>query len=233
MLSDLLLVLSSVDNEIYLIIGIIGIPLLVNSKLKRTVAKYSKISCNVKISGQDAANILLAKSNINNVEAKLVDGVMSDYYDPGKKIIGLSKQVFDENSISSIGVAAHEVGHAIQDAIGYGPLMLRNVVGLIAGVGSLGPYLVIGGLVFSFPLLVNIGIFLYIFAVLFSIITLPSEFDASVRAVKILDEHKLLTKRELAGAKKVLDAAALTYVAATITSLLDLIHLIIISSNDD
>ncbi|MDR2509083.1 MAG: zinc metallopeptidase [Spirochaetaceae bacterium] len=198
--------------------------------VKSTFAKYSKIPCSRRVTGRDAAALLMKIHNIRDVRIEAADGSLTDHYDPAAKALRLSRPVYGSTSIAAVGVAAHESGHAIQHACGWGPLALRGALVPIANIGSsFGPWLAIAGIFFSFPLLLNIGIFLFGAAVLFYIITLPVEFNASARAVAILRDNNVLSGEELTGVKKVLTAAALTYVASALTALMSLIRLLLLS----
>jgi Zn-dependent membrane protease YugP len=198
--------------------------------VKSTFAKYSKIACSRRITGQDSAALLLKANNIRNVQIEATGGSLTDHYDPSSKRLRLSQPVYNVNSIAAVGVAAHETGHAIQHAVSWGPLALRSTLVPVANIGSMfGPYLAMAGLIFSMPMLLNIGIFLFAGAVLFYLITLPVEFDASARAIAILRSNNVLTHEELKGVKKVLTAAALTYVASALTAVMSLLRLVLIS----
>jgi Zn-dependent membrane protease YugP len=198
--------------------------------VKSTFAKYSRIRCSRNITGTDVAAYLLKANGIRDVRIEGVAGSLTDHYDPGSKVLRLSRPVYAQPSIAAVGVAAHETGHAIQHAVSYGPLILRGTLVPIANIGSsIGPILAIAGIFFSLPLLINLGIFLFSGAVLFYVITLPVEFNASARAIAILRSNKVLTPGELEGVKKVLTAAALTYVAAALTAIMSLLRLLLIS----
>jgi Zn-dependent membrane protease YugP len=198
--------------------------------VKSTFAKYSKVQCSRRITGVDAAAILLKSNNINNVSIEAVRGSLTDHYDPSAKKLRLSEPVYGVPSIAAVGVAAHETGHAIQHAVHWSPLFLRSTLVPVANIGSsIGPWLAIAGLALSFPILINIGILLFGGAVLFYVITLPVEFNASNRAIKILRANKVLTEQELKGVKKVLTAAAMTYVASALTAIMSLLRLILLS----
>ena len=199
--------------------------------VKSTFAKYSRIRSSRNITGQSAAQMLMKASSINGVAIEAVGGSLTDHYDPGSKKVRLSEPVFGNSSIAAIGVAAHEAGHAIQHAKGYGPLVLRSTLVPAANIGSrFGPLLAMAGL-FFFPgsPLFNIGIILFSGAVLFYLITLPVEFNASSRALAMLRKENVLTPEELDGAKKVLSAAAMTYVASALTAVMSLLRLILIA----
>ena len=198
--------------------------------VKSTFSKYSKIKCSRNINGREAAALLMQKNGILDVAIEGVRGSLTDHYDPGAKKLRLSEPVYSRPSIAAVGVAAHEAGHAIQHARGYGPLVLRSSLVPIANIGSsMGPWLAIAGLFFSFPLLINIGIVLFGGAVVFYLITLPVEFNASTRALRILKSENVLSAAELDGVRKVLTAAALTYVASALTALMSFLRLILLS----
>ncbi|MCL2243440.1 MAG: zinc metallopeptidase [Treponema sp.] len=199
-------------------------------KVKSTFTKYSKISCSRHITGQGAAALLMDANRIKDVKIEPVKGSLTDHYAPSTKMLRLSEPVFGSSSIAAVGVAAHETGHAIQHAVHYGPLGLRSALVPVANIGSsLGPWMAMAGIFLSFPLIINIGIILFCGAVLFYIITLPVEFNASNRAIEILRSCNVLTEEELKGVKKVLSAAALTYVASALTAMANLIRLVLIS----
>jgi len=213
-----------------LVVPTILLSLWAQVMVKSTFAKYSKIQCSRRITGADAAALLLRANNINNVKVEPVRGSLTDHYAPSQKRLSLSEPVYGVPSIAAVGVAAHEAGHAVQHAIHWSPLVMRSTLVPVANIGSsIGPWLAIAGLGFSFPLLVNIGIILFSASVLFYVITLPVEFDASRRAVVILRANKVLNEQELKGVKKVLTAAALTYVASALTAIMSLLRLVLLS----
>jgi len=213
-----------------LVVPTLILSMLAQVKVKSTFSKYSQIRCSRNISGRDAALILLKTNSINDVVVEPVRGSLSDHYDPGSKKLRLSEPVFAQPSIAAVGVAAHEAGHAIQHARGYAPLVLRSTLVPVANIGSsIGPWMAIAGFFFQFPLLINLGIILFGAAVVFYIITLPVEFNASTRALALLRSNNILTREELHGAKEVLTAAALTYVASALTAIMSLIRLILLS----
>jgi Zn-dependent membrane protease YugP len=198
--------------------------------VKSTFAKYSKVQCSRKITGLATASYLLKVNNINNVKVEAVKGSLTDHYDPSAKKLRLSEPVYGNTSIAAIGVAAHETGHAIQHAVRWSPLVMRSTLVPVANIGSsAGPWLAVAGIALSYPILINIGIILFSGAVLFYVITLPVEFNASNRAIKILRSNNVLNEQELKGVKKVLSAAALTYVASALTAMMNLLRLILIS----
>jgi Zn-dependent membrane protease YugP len=215
-----------------LVVPTIILSLFAQIMVKSTFSKYSKIRCSRNITGQDAALLLMRNNSINDVSVEPVSGSLTDHYDPGSKKLRLSEPVYAQPSIAAVGVAAHETGHAIQHAKGYGPLVLRSTLVPAANIGSsLGPWLAIAGLMLSMPVLIDIGIILFGAAVLFYIVTLPVEFNASARALALLRSGNVLTQEELSGVRKVLTAAALTYVASALSAIMNLLRLVLISRN--
>jgi Zn-dependent membrane protease YugP len=210
---------------IILLIPAMVLPALAQIMIKSSFAKYSKVPCSKSTTGAKTAALLLAANNITDVKIGAISGSLTDYYAPGPKQIALSEPVCNVNSIAAVGVAAHETGHAIQYATKYKLLTGRNAIRSISSIGSrFGPFVAAAGMVFS-PLL-YVGIALFSVAVLFSVLTLPVEFNASSRALSILRDNNVLTKDELKGAKKVLSACALSYVASTLTNFLTLFQLL-------
>ena len=199
-------------------------------KVKSTFDKYSKVQCSQGITGVAAAALLMRVNNISDVKVEAVSGSLTDHYDPSAKKLRLSEPVYGSATIAAVGVAAHETGHAIQHAVKWGPLVMRSTLVPAANIGSsFGPTLAIAGLVLSFPALINIGIILFSGAVLFYVVTLPVEFNASSRAIAILRANNVLTNEELKGVKKVLSAAAMTYVASALTAVANLLRLVLLS----
>ncbi len=200
--------------------------------VKSTFAKYSKVQNSRRINGAQAAKLLMQINDIRDVSIQSIGGSLTDHYDPTKKALRLSEPVYGSTSIAAVGVAAHETGHAIQHKVGYGPLVLRSTLVPIANIGSsVGPYLVIAGIILSLSMLTNIGIILFAGAVAFYLVTLPVEFNASRRALQNLEMNNVLAREELQGARKVLTAAALTYVASALTALFNLLRLVLIAKS--
>ena len=213
-----------------LVVPTLLLSLYAQFKVKSAFSKYSQVQTIRKISGKEAAALLLRSNSISNVSIQRIGGSLSDHYDPSHKVLRLSDPVYDKTSIAAVGVAAHETGHAIQDKEKYAPLVLRSTLVPVANIGSTaGPYLALAGIIFRMNLLLNIGIILFACAVLFYLVTLPVEIDASRRALKVLEHNAVLSQEELKGAKKVLSAAALTYVASALTAMANLLRLILIS----
>ncbi|MGC9324497.1 MAG: zinc metallopeptidase [Desulfomonilia bacterium] len=194
-------------------------------KVKRSFSKFSRVPTSRGVTGAQAARYILQAAGIRDVDIELSRGFLSDHYDPRSKVLRLSESVYSGNSLASVGVAAHEVGHAIQHATGYAPLRLRSALVPVTTLGSnLAWPLLIIGFIFMAKSLVIAGIFFFSFAVLFQLVTLPVEFDASSRALKALPASGILSDVEVAGARKVLNAAALTYIAAAATAVLQLLY---------
>ena len=214
------------------ILVIIGLVLCLGASamVKSTYNRYKEFYPARLITGAQAAERILHSAGIHDVRIEQVDGELTDHYDPREKVLRLSQENYNTSSVAAIGVAAHEAGHALQHNVGYFPLKFRNAILPVANLGSqLGVPLVLIGLVFSFgDTLINIGILLFAFAVLFQVVTLPVEFNASKRAVKMLEEQGILYGEELSGCKKVLSAAAMTYVAAAASSALQLLRLVLL-----
>lgn len=198
--------------------------------VKSTFNRYSSVLNSRGLTGRDAAERILHQAGIYDVRIERVKGSLTDHYSPKEKVLRLSDSVYSSTSVAAIGVAAHECGHAIQHAVGYSPLKLRSAAVPVANIGSnLYWVVILLGILLSFPLLTEIGIILFCFVVFFQVITLPVEFNASNRALAILDEHGILAGGELSSARKVLSAAAMTYVAAVLSALLQLFRLLLLS----
>ena len=198
-----------------------------------TFRKYSKFSNRRQMTGRDAAAYILQHEGIHDVRIEHISGSLSDHYSPGEKVLRLSDSVYGSTSVAAIGVAAHECGHAVQHQRGYFPLRLRSLSVPMANFGSMLSWpLILIGLLMGYMGLARLGVFLFAFVVLFQLITLPVEFDASHRAMAILSESNLLQQEELQGAQKVLTAAALTYVAALFSSILQLLRLMLLTSGN-
>jgi Zn-dependent membrane protease YugP len=214
---------------IFVIIGIV-LTLAASARVKSTFAKYSRVRSMSGITGAQAAERILHASGIYDVTIERVSGNLSDHYDPRSKVLRLSDTVYGQNSIAAIGVAAHECGHAIQHDKAYMPLKIRGALVPVANFGSMisWPLILIGLLFTGSQTLIDLGIILFSAAVLFQLITLPVEFNASRRAIARLGETGILYGDELRDSKKVLDAAALTYVAAAAASILQLLRLILL-----
>ncbi len=197
-------------------------------KVKSNFKKYSKVSISSGKTGAEVARMILSVSGLSYVDVVETKGFLSDHYDPTKKVVRLSPDVYRSNSIAAAGVAAHETGHAIQHAKAYGPLALRNLMVPIASIGSNFSWIIIMiGFFFQKMGLVHIGIILFSAVVFFQVVTLPVEFDASSRAKKLLPEYGIVSSNDLKGVNKVLNAAAMTYVAAAVSSIVTLVYFLL------
>ncbi len=203
-------------------------------KVNSSFSKYQKVMSRSGHTAEGVARALLNHSGCGNVNIQQTSGSLTDHYDPRGNVLRLSSTVYGASSVAAIGVAAHECGHAMQQHEGYGPLKLRSMLVPVVNLGSnlYFPIFMLG-LVFSWEPLVTVGILCFALTLLFALVTLPVEFNASARAIKALREGGYLANDELAGAKAVLDAAALTYVASAISSLLQLLRLLIIARRND
>lgn len=222
------------DNGFTLLLVIIGmgLSLAASAFVKSTFSKYDKIQSRNHVTGTEAAQYILKSQDIHNVGVQGIAGDLTDNYNSANKILSLSQATAQSTSVAAIGVAAHECGHAVQDAVGYAPLRIRAAIVPVANIGStISMPLILIGLLLRGSFLINFGLLAFSMAFLFQVVTLPVEFNASRRALAILGEGGLLTEEELPMARKVLIAAALTYVAAAITTLLQLLRLMIIAKN--
>lgn len=218
------------DPTILLLLPAIVLGIWAQWRVKSAFAKYSQVPSARGLTGAQAARLLLDRAGLNDVRIEGIAGKLTDHYDPRARVLRLSAPVGNSTSLAAVGVAAHEAGHALQHADGYVPLTLRAQLVPVANLGStmLWP-LVIGALIFQIPVLLKVGIALFAFAVLFHLVTLPVEFNASSRAVRVLADNGILMDSEIGGAKKVLNAAAMTYVATTLVAVLELVRLIFLS----
>ena len=224
---------------LYYATGVIMIPVLLFSfycqiKVKRAFRRYSSVHAMCGMTGAQAAARLLQLNGITDVQIRQIGGTLTDYYDPKNKEICLSGDVYNATSVAAIGVACHEAGHACQHAQGYAPLKIRNAAIPATRIGSsLGIPLVLLGMVFTWRPLIMVGIVLYALVALFQLLTLPVEFNASRRALQTIESTQFLTEQEYRGAKKVLTAAALTYVAALASALATLLRLLLLAGRSD
>lgn len=200
-----------------------------SSRVNSTFQKYAKVRSMTGMTGAEAAKRLLNSQGIYDVTVQAVRGQLTDHYDPRTKTVNLSEAVYGQTSIAAVGVAAHECGHAIQDNVGYAPLRMRAAFVPVANLGSkLSIPLILIGFFLGMTPFVEFGIWMFVAVVLFQVITLPVEFNASSRAVTLLDQVGILQGQEVDGTRKVLGAAALTYVAAVAASVLQLLRLVLI-----
>jgi Zn-dependent membrane protease YugP len=203
-------------------------------RVKSTFEQYSRVGTRQGVTADQVARMLLDRFGLTSVPVNRVAGHLTDHYDPRNKTLSLSDSVYGNASIAAIGVAAHEVGHAIQSSTGYVPLGIRNNIVPVVNIGSaMAMPLFFFGLLFRGPLLMDIGILLFLGVVIFHLVTLPVEFNASSRAVAVLEQTGALGRDELRGAGKVLNAAAWTYIAATLMAVLQLVRLLALRNSRD
>jgi Zn-dependent membrane protease YugP len=209
-------------DPLYLVFALPGLllGLWARSRVNGAFNKYKKVRTAQNVTGAQVARTLLDAQGLHHVQVEEVQGFLSDHYDPRSKVLRLSPEVYRTPSVAAAGIAAHEMGHALQDAGGYFPLQIRSAIVPAAQFGSsLAPWLFIGGLLLNFTTLAWVGLILFGAAVAFTLVTLPVEFDASKRAKKLLASNGIIIGNEAAGINKVLDAAALTYVAAAVSAI--------------
>jgi Zn-dependent membrane protease YugP len=220
-------------DPIWLILALPGLVLglWAQSRVKGAFNKYSKVRTARGVTGAEVARMLLDSQGLQNVQIEETKGLLSDHYDPRTRVLRLSRDVYRQPSVAAAGVAAHEMGHALQHAGGYFPLQIRSAIVPAAQFGStLAPWLFIGGLLLRLTTLAWVGVLLFGAAVIFTLITLPVEFDASRRAKKLLATNGILIGDEIKGVNKVLDAAALTYVAAAVAAVGQLLYFVLLLS---
>ena len=221
------------DPTMILLLPAIVLAIWAQMRVKSAYKKYSKIRSSQGVTGAKVAEYLLNHNGITDVQVEAVEGTLSDHYDPKAKKVRLSTENYKGTSLAALAVSAHEVGHAIQHNTGYFPLQIRHSILPVTNLGSWAAFpLFFIGFFFQYPLLMDLGIIFFAGVVIFHFVTLPVEFNASSRAMSILESQGLLVNTEITGAKKVLNAAALTYVAATAVSLIHLIRLIILRGDD-
>lgn len=222
------------DRTMLLLLPAIIIAFWAQSKISSTYNKYRTVRTMNGYTGENIARMILDASGLYDVPVVETRGELTDHYDPRSRVVRLSSDIFHGASIAAAGVAAHEVGHAIQHKEAYKPLVLRTSMATVVNISSQASIIIFMlGLLFSIPMLTNIGIIFFTVAVLYQLITLPVEFNASKRALKILENRNILYGNEVSEAKKVLSAAAMTYVAAALMSISQLIRLIAISNRNN
>lgn len=221
-------------SYILILIPVLIFSLWAQASVTSTFNRYQKVTNKRRMTGYDAARLILDRNGLYDVQIEQIAGNLTDHYDPKANVIRLSDAVFSTPSIAAVGVAAHEAGHAVQYATNYGPIRLRaSIVSLTQFASRWSIYILMFGILFSFGALAYVGFWLYAVVAFFQLVTLPVEFNASRRAITALEDGGALDREELSGAKKVLSAAAMTYVAALLSALLQLLRLwSIVSSND-
>jgi len=225
------------DWTFFLIIPPLILAFYAQAKVKGAYKKYSQVFASSRTTGAQAAYQLLQTAGAGDVTIEKQPGELTDHYDPRKRVLRLSQGVHDSSSIAALGIAAHETGHAIQHQTHYQPMHLRSLIYPVASIGSTLAFpLFFVGFIFSKhgpSVLMDIGILLFAGAVAFSVVTLPVEFNASKRALALLEERRFLTSDEMLGARKVLGAAALTYVASTAMAAMQLLRMFLVRQSRD
>lgn len=218
------------DYTMIILLPAMILAIYAQAKVTSTFERYLRVPAKSGMTGADVAREILKQSGIYDVSVQIQGGRLSDYYDPRRKVLKLSRDVYNGSSLAALGVAAHECGHAIQHDVGYAPLSIRNTIVPAAGIGSQMAFpLFFLGLLFRADSLMLVGILLFSLAVIFQIITLPVEYNASNRAVAILESGGFIDRSEVGPVKAVLGAAALTYVAATLTAVMQLLRLLVLA----
>ena len=222
------------QTYILVLIGAV-LSIIASARVNSTFQKYARERSLSGMTGAQAAEAILRSRGIHDVRVEHIRGNLTDHYDPSRKVVRLSDSVYSSSSVAAIGVAAHECGHVMQHHEGYAPLNIRTALVPAANIGSrLGiPIIIVGLILGSSPVLVNIGIWVFSIAVLFQIVTLPVEFDASRRALVCIEQYGIVTSDERRKSAKVLKAAAYTYVAAAAASILQLLRLVMLFGNRD
>lgn len=220
------------DPTFLILLPAIALALYAQWKVRSTFAHYSEQRSGSGYTGAKVAAELLQRAGISDVRIEPVQGALADHYDPRARVLRLSPEVFGSDSLAALGVAAHETGHAIQHRDGYAPLALRSAIVPLAGFGTQAALILFMiGIFASMPLLMNLGIILFLGYVIFALVTLPVEFNASSRAVQLLQGHGFVLPQEAQGVRAVLNAAALTYVAAAAMAVLQLVRLILLRNS--
>lgn len=215
---------------IMLVVPALIISMIAQMQVKGTFNKYRNMGSAKNMTGAEVARYLLRANGIHDVQVTSVQGELTDHYDPRKKVLRLSDSTYASTSVAAIGVAAHETGHAIQHDVKYAPLVLRSTLVPVAGFGSTaGPYIAILGIFMSWPVVINLGLLLFAAAIVFYLVTLPVEFNASKRAIASLGSTGILMPSELKHAKKVLNAAAMTYVASALVAVASFLRLLLLA----
>lgn len=219
------------STYILVIIGMLVV-MYAQSRVKSTFNKYDQLETERRITGKEAAEYILKEAGITNVRVEKVNGQLTDHYDPRNKVLRLSDATYNRTSVAAVAVAAHECGHAVQDQQDYSFLKVRSAIAPVVQIGSqIAMPLIFIGILLQFSGLINLGIIAFALVLVFQIVTLPVEFDASKRALAVLGNTGVFVTEEVPAAKKVLNAAAFTYIAATLSTALQLLRFILISNN--
>ena len=218
---------------IVLVVPVLILSLIIQAVMKSTYRKYSAVRAHAGCTGAEMARRVLKENGIYEVNVVPIEGELSDHYDPRSRVIRLSGNVYNGSSVAALGVACHEAGHAVQHAQAYVPLTARNAIAPVVNFCSgISWFVLILGIFMQYEFMINLGILLFASAAVFQLITLPVEFNASLRAISALIKSGLLSEDELGGTKKVLTAASMTYVAALATSIASLIRVILLTRNN-
>ena len=221
------------DKTMLILLPALLISIWAQAKISSTYNKYRNVRTRNGYTGEQVARMMLNEAGLSFVNIEVVNTKLGDHYDPSQKVLRLSPEVYSGTSIASAGIAAHEVGHALQDKEAYQPLILRNSIVPIVNFGSsISWILFLVGIFMGSSLFLNLGILLFSGVVIFQLVTLPVEFNASKRAINILEGRCILYGDEVSGAKKVLGAAAMTYIASALMAIAQLLRLIAISNNN-
>lgn len=221
------------DITFYILIPAMILAFFAQARVSSAYRKYSSVANNKGITGAEAARTILNGNGLSDVPIETTTGKLSDHYDPKNRVMRLSNEVYNGNSIASVSIAAHEAGHAIQHAQGYGPIKVRNAIAPVVSIASnLAWPLFIAGLILGYAGLLDLGIILFSSAVFFQVVTLPVEFNASATAIKQLEGFSIIMAEETDGAKRMLSAAAMTYVAALAMSLANLMRLVLLRNRN-
>lgn len=217
------------DPTFILIIPALILAFYAQAKVQSAFARYSKVRSQRGVTGAEAARGILNQAGLQDVVIERINGRLSDHYDPRRRVLRLSADVYDRPSLAALGVAAHEAGHAVQHNVGYAPMRFRNAIVPVAQIGSQGAFIlfIIGLFISSFALM-DLGIILFAAAVVFQVVTLPVEYNASGRAIALLQSGGYITESEVGPTRAVLSAAGLTYLAATLMAVLQLVRLLIL-----
>jgi hypothetical protein len=222
------------DSTMIWVLPAIALAFYAQFKVSSTFNKYAQVATARGMSGAEVAAELLRRRGVHDVKIEPVQGLLGDHYDPRTKTLRLSPQVYGSTSVAAVGVAAHETGHALQQQAGYAPLALRSAIVPVAQIGTPAAWILfVLGLVLGRPPLMDLGILIFLGYVLFALVTLPVEFNASSRAVEVLQGEGFVLPQEAAGVRAVLNAAALTYVAAAAMAILQLVRLLVLRNSRD
>lgn len=217
------------DPTMVLLVPALILAFWAQARVKSTFAQYSQVGSRRGVTGSDVAGALLSRFGLSDVPVRAIPGSLTDHYDPRDRSLSLSESVYGSTSIAAIGVAAHEVGHAMQHQEGYVPLQLRNAIVPVVNIGSMAAFpLFFIGLLFRGQTLMDLGIALFVGVLVFHLVTLPVELDASSRALRVLEGTGMLASDEIIGARRVLNAAAWTYVSATVMAAAQLVRLLVL-----